>query len=924
MSMEAAEIVGREGELTALRTFLDEPLPAAFVLDGGPGIGKTTLWRAGVKLARAADYRVLACAPAESEAQLSFAALRDLFDDVFEEVERELPEPQRQALAAALLRAEWGAGREGAVRAAVARVVGRLAARGPVLIAADDIQWLDGPSASALEFAFRRLGERRVAILVGRRTDDVRPAPLGLARAFPEASVRVVGLHGLALGALHRLLRTRLGITVPRRVLVRVHEASGGNPFYALELARALGGRLLSVPPMGALPLTPALRDLLERRLAAAPPAVQELLLLCSALPAPTLAAVANRGAESSAVEAAIDLELLATDGERLRFAHPLIASAVSERTPGKRKRTLYRRLADLAEDPEERAMHLSHAAVSPDEATAAAIERGADLAYRRGAVETAGWLATEARRLTPSDEESEVVRRDLKVCEYLRPLGSPDEVERTIAELVARAAPGPLRARALYEAASKTENVEEKLRLCDDALAEAGIDADLRARLHAQRSRALEGAGRLDEAARIADEALEAADLSGDPELAVRSIARVGRLRFQTGGGLDRRLMTRGLELEQRVDVFLAYHSASSSLADQLMWSDQLTESRRLFEQLVARAENAGATNSLVALHLQLAEVENRAAGWLAADAHAREGLELAREVEHGSIQAPLLFQQAVAQAHLGRIDDAFALLGEAEAISRATSEALYELSYASLHGFIALSRGDAAMSCERLAPLPGRAAAMGVRDPGFLHLVPNVVEAFVAAGRLDEATAEIDRLEQLGGAARRSRALAFAARGRALVAAARGDTDAATSALDAAFGHQRDVPDPFEHARTLLVLGIVHRRAQHKRDARDALEQAHQRFEALGAALWAVKARAEAARVGGRAPSGAALTPTERRIAELVAEGRSNRDVAAIVFVTPKTVDVYLSRIYAKLGVHSRTALARRLFEEANAGKL
>ena len=237
------EVVGRDAELATVRAFLAEVerLPAALVIEGEAGIGKTTLWRAGIAAAEELGYRVLSARPAEAESQVSYAGLRDLLDPVIERALVDLPPPQRRALEITLLLrdAEVGAPDQAAIAFAVLGAFGGIAGT-PVLVAVDDVQWLDAASASVLAFAFRRLAAAPAAILVARRSGGREAAPLGLDRAFPSELLRWLRLGPLSVGATHRLLRERLGVSFPRPALVRLHETSGGNPFYALELGRAL------------------------------------------------------------------------------------------------------------------------------------------------------------------------------------------------------------------------------------------------------------------------------------------------------------------------------------------------------------------------------------------------------------------------------------------------------------------------------------------------------------------------------------------------------------------------------------------------------------------------------------------------------------------------------------------------------------
>ena len=194
-------------------------------------------------------------------------------------------------------------------------------------------------------------------------------------------------------------------------------------------------------------------------------------------------------------------------------------------------------------------------------------------------------------------------------------------------------------------------------------------------------------------------------------------------------------------------------------------------------------------------------------------------------------------------------------------------------------------------------------------------MRFVPDEIEALVALGRVEEAEALLSRLEERASRLDRPSALAAAGRARGLLETVRGRHEDGLAALESALVEHDRIRMPFERARTLLVLGSLERRAKHKRVARDSLHKALEAFEHLGARLWVERARTELASIGGRARSSGDLTPTERRVAELVAEGRATKEVASLLFVSPKTVEGHLSRIYAKLGVHSRTELAARI---------
>ncbi|MGH3016547.1 MAG: AAA family ATPase, partial [Gaiellaceae bacterium] len=364
-------------ELAAVVAFLQatETLPGVLLLEGEAGIGKTTLLRAGMAAASRSRFRILSARPVEAESSLSFAALGDLLDERLGEVLGALPAPQRRALEVALLvsdpdgpppdRRAIGIGVLAALRA--------LAAAEPLLLAIDDLQWLDRESARVLQFALRRLRDEPIGMLAAFRSGRER-TPLELERIFSEDRLRRVHVSPLSLGALHRLLRDRLDANFPRPTLRRIHETSGGNPFFALELARVLERHGRPLDPGERLPVPDDVHELSRDRLAALPPETAAALRAAAALSQPTLALVsaAARG-DRSVLEPAIEAQIVELEGDRVRFTHPLLASAAYGGIEGRRE--LHGRLAEIVVDPEERARHLALAATGPDPSVAAALE---------------------------------------------------------------------------------------------------------------------------------------------------------------------------------------------------------------------------------------------------------------------------------------------------------------------------------------------------------------------------------------------------------------------------------------------------------------------------------------------------------------------------------------------------------------------
>src|SRR5215212_6016696 len=325
-----ANIAGREAELAELRGLLDavEALPRASLILGEAGIGKTTLWRGAIDSARARGYRVLEAAPVETEAGFAYAALGDLLEGALDEALPELSEPQARALRIALLLDE-PRGRRPEPRAIALGLLGvlrALARSGPVLVAVDDAHWLDTSSAAALAFAVRRLREEPVALVVAQRPGG---GP-GLADALAEERLLRIELGPLSVGALHRVLRDRLGRSFPRPFLRRLQQASGGNAFHALEIARELPGAN-AIAAGEPLPVPRGLDEILRGRLSALPADTARVLAAASLHAQPTLAALdALSGDAREQLQPALDAGIVLLDGVRIRFTHPLFASTIA------------------------------------------------------------------------------------------------------------------------------------------------------------------------------------------------------------------------------------------------------------------------------------------------------------------------------------------------------------------------------------------------------------------------------------------------------------------------------------------------------------------------------------------------------------------------------------------------------------------
>ncbi len=926
MDKAAGCIVGRDGELAALAAFLQhlEDGPAVFVLQGEAGVGKTILWLAAIEAAQERSFTVLTASPAEAEAEMSFSGLGDLLADVVDEVIPALPEPQVRALDIALLRAEpeGHAPDRRAVAVAFLNVLRRLSKPRSVVVAVDDVQWLDEASASVLAYAARRLVEERVGVLLAERAADAAPFSLGLERALLREQLVSLRVGPLTFGALHRLLHERLGVVFPRPILRRIHDTAAGNPFYALEIARALGRKGLPAPGQP-LSVPASLAQLLRGRITAVPPETRRALLVAAGCSTPRLAlltAALDRDSRS-ALRPAVDADVIELEGDRVRFSHPLFASAAYELAGEAERREAHRRLAAAVDDPEERARHLAIAVEGPDAEVAAALEQAAERTYARGASGAAADLCEQACRLTPPGSDDALQRRLVAAARYAFVAGDAARARELLEQVLAAASAGVLRAEALvllgrlHRYGGDQPRAAALLRL---ALAEAGADDHVRADAAQGLASTLYFMREdLRIALREASRAAELAVRARSPTLHAEALATMGLLEGVVGLPEAPTTLRAAEELDESSGVDLVDATGRFAHAYYLIWADGAAEAGRIMRGCYEEALRRGDESSVPLILCSLALVEYLSGRWLEAVRVAEEAHEVALQTGQRPQQAFSLSAHALVRASLGleaeaRADAraALALAGE-RGMAVARIHALWAL------GLLELSLDRPGETVRLLAPYRERLLAAGVGEPGSIRFVPDEIEALIALGPHEDAETLRGWLEEHGVALDRASTLAAAGRCRGLLLAARGDGAAALASFERALSEHDRIPIPFDRARTLLALGAVHRRAKRKRAAGEALRDALGMFEQLGATLWAERARNELARLGGRTAQPGELTPTERRLAELVAEGRSNKEAAAALFVTPKTVETKLSRIYAKLDIHSRVELVRHLDE-------
>jgi DNA-binding CsgD family transcriptional regulator len=903
----SGEIIGRDDELGVLYSFLDQAAdgPGALLLEGEAGIGKSTLWLAGVEAARERGLRVLSSRPAEAERGFAYAGLCDLLDGVLESVLPTLPAPRRRALEVALLVEEGAEGAEPrTLGVAVRSALDVLAAEGPVALAIDDVQWLDPSSASALAFALRRVREQPIRVLLARRFGEGAEMSQ-LERAIEGEHFDRLSVGPLSLGATHQLLQARLGRPFARPTLLRVHETAGGNPFYALELAQALSA---DVDPMQPLRVPETLEGLVRARLDGLPPASRRALLLASVLSRPSPRLLGDAGVEEDALDPALDAHVIEREGETIRFTHPLLASVLYQSTPPEERRRAHRLVTMVVEDPLDRARHLALSTESADPEVATALEEASNLANARGAPIAAAELGEHALRLTPTAAHDDRHRRALAAARAHMAAGEGTRARTIAVDVLAWALAGPLRAEALVLLAA-LESIDRSIALLREALGEAVAQPALQAVIH----RRLAGPGRFTEGLEWAEKharaSLELAESLDDDALRAGALTVLALLRFDLGDADAPRLAERAHEAAAAAADPELLKAAGWAHAHVLMWSVETDRARAMLETQHREWSKRDELFSTGALWY-LSFVELRAGRWSLAAKYAARAREV--NVQYG-IEIPQNFLPiALVAAHRGELERARNVAERGWAL--ADSQGALMAGLVAIPGLVACWSGDAATAAASFGAAEERASAAGWGEPNMRWWRADYVEALLELGRIEDAVRLLNAWEADATRVGREWVLAQVARCRGLVSAAQADVEQAQNLLERAIAKHEALGDPFGRARALLALGVVRRRARQKRAAREAIEAALAGFEDLGAASWAEKARAEHGRIGGRTRV-EGLTPAEKRVADLVAEGRTNREVAASLFLGERTVASHLTRIYAKLGVRSRAELARRL---------
>ena len=915
-------MIGREAERESIRRWLDLPRPCALVIEGEAGIGKSTLWDGALEQAQARGDRVLAWRANAAEREMAFAMLTGLLTGAAIEAALEVvAEPRRRALEVAVGRTDPHDAPVDVVLAglAVGDILRTLALERPLVVAVDDVQWVDRASQDALAFAVRRLRMDAVALVLARRTEAgeaAGPAPT-LATATERHESLAVG--PLSVGAVGRLIQERLAVTHPRPLLVRLHEASSGNPFHALEISRSLKTRAIDLAPGEPFPIPPQVGPLVRDHLASLSREARRAVVIVAMTPDArfkVLERILGKDADR-AIDEATTQRILVVEGTRLRGAHPLYLSTAHADAPPAERRALRRALARIATDPVERAVHLAAVAEPPDATAAAALAAGAAAALARGAPALAADLLERAALLDPDRDRGGTAV--LEAADAAAAAGDTGRAETLLRGALEAPAAGHTRARAMLALGDLVyvQRPTEALPLLMGALQHADGDPPLLALVHSY----IASMADMDPAAGHRSAELAAAILertSGpiDPDhLACALLDRAfhALLRGERVAGDD---IDRGLALLTG-DVGSYPARRAQEVAERCLWHlGRLPEAIALDEAAYARLTARGQVGLLPPLLQSLSVLHLMNGDWNAARRYGQECLDLVDQGEAAwreravTVRARLL-------AWTGDLDAARTLANEALEREEAAGDRWEATIHCALLGFIELSVPDPGRALRILLRALDHSDAMEIVLPTQFRFLGDLVEAAVLAGDLPLAERILcERLERPSERLPLPWVRAMAARGRGLVSAAHGDQRAGVASLDRAVQvFDEELPMPFERARTVLLRGRAKRALSLRREARTDFDEAWTRFHALGAAAWEFRAAEERRRIPGRTAGGTDLTAAERAVADLAAAGRSNREIAAELVLSVRTVESQLSAVYRKLDLRSRAGLAAAL---------
>ena len=906
----AEVLYGRRVEREALERLLDEVRRGqsrVLVVSGEPGVGKTALLESAS--GSVSGFRVARAVGVESEMELAFAALQQLCAPLLDRVDR-LPAPQRDALGVAFGLRAGDAPDRFLVGLAVLSLLAEVAEEQPLLCVVDDAQWLDRASAQALVFVARRLLAESVALVLVTRE------PTEELQGFQELRV-----EGLSNGDAHALLGSAVRVPLDERVRERLVAETRGNPLALLELPRGLtpaelagGFGLLDTPG-----LSGRIEDSFRRRLAGLPADTQRLLLVAAAEPVGDPVLV-WRAADrlGIAVQAASKTDGLLAIGASVTFRHPLVRSSVYQAALLEDRQAVHRALADATDpevDPDRRAWHLAQATPGPDEDVASELERSAGRAQARGGLAAAAAFLERATALTP--EPSRRAGRALAAAQAKRQAGAFDaalrlvaiaesgplngiqraEVELLRGQIAFALSPGSDASPLLLKAAKSLEPLDQ--RLARETYLEA-LTAVFFPGLPASDEGVLEAA-RAARAAPPAPQPPRASDLLLD------GLALV----ITDGYAEGRPTLTQAVNVFRGDDISPAEGRRWLSLGSRvaaLLWDDEAWDV--LSARFLQLARDAGAL-SVLPLALNIRAGVEIYAGRFAMVASLLDEMAAANAATGATLAPYVGLARASFQGHVA---EATQLTETAtnEVVSRGESQGLTFIQFATAVLYNGLGRYEEAVATTRHAREATHPSWW--RNWGLVELI----EAAARSGEAELAADALDALSQTTGASGTDWALGVQDRSRALLT----EGDAAEPLYRQAIQRLERTRIRVELARTHLLYGEWLRRERRRVDAREQLRHAHQSFTEFGMEAFAERARVELAATGEHARKRTVetrddLTPQEAQISRLAAEGATNQEIAARLFISPSTVDYHLRKVFRKLGVKSRRHLKEHLLQ-------
>jgi DNA-binding SARP family transcriptional activator/DNA-binding CsgD family transcriptional regulator len=918
-----AGLLGRQRETDAIAALLRQAREGgsgALVLVGPAGNGKTTLLTESAHLAAdvSAPLALLRARGIESEADIPFAGLLELVRPLAGLITW-LPEPQARALQGALALAPTESTDRFSVSAATLAILAVAAAEGPLLVLVDDLHWLDTPSAQAILFAARRLWHEGIAILLSTRPE-------------PQIVAQLEGLPLLEIGPLDpndsaALARASAARELGDEDIEALVAGTGGNPLAIVEAARSIGSsRQTSEGGILPLPVAERIRVGVERRLDPLSPDARRAVLAVAAAGtrAPSTlidAALAGWGIPLQTLDAAERAGLLRVGADAVEFEHPLTRSAVYAAASGGEQRDAHRALAVASPvGSAERAWHLAAAAFGPDEPAAQALEDVGRDAIGRGAPSSAVRAFDKAAALSV-DEES-AARRMLFAGDAARLAGNVDYAREVMTAALQRSNDPLMRADALgvlfqIETWRAPVTTAHTIAVEADRLAE--LDPIRAARMLAEGAAALSRSGSVAQGVEFAERAYAEIAAQGLTDDAVELSLLFARVMDGRAPEAVERLLALGERL-------LAAGPSAQNLAllQQVAWIQTWVEKYPAAAVLLEHAVVVGRSQAPGTLPMALAtrgELGYRTGRWQPALADTTEAASLAGDFGQAHPRGLALTCQARLQACLGMDPECRATAAEAAAIGRSLGgEGSPISSWGSpALGLLELAQGRPERAIPHLERLVTSFHRGGIREPGVVIASGDLVEALTRVGRRDEAGSLLEDYEALAHLTERLGAQAIASRCRGLLAA---EGEFEHPFHEALLLHEV-VDIPFERVRTQLLFGERLLDADRQADARVQLRDALSGFRRLGAEHWAATAarRLEAAgeSVGERpAASPDALTPLELQVALVAASGATSPEAGAQLFMSAKTVEVHLSRIYRKLGVQSQAELAARVAAE------